>query len=259
MLIHNNPVINNIKRRNIYFQKQSNDNGNKSNLKKSQTLLNGLQVVAEYNKVLLPQLKFSNSNKTLMNSKIPNLARIGDNKYRGEALSSPKNRKFLNEISSCGIGTIIDLRDKYNSQDYPDLCKEFNIKYVNIPIDASSVPTRQIIDSLPELFKAIDNGNFYIHCAQGLHRTDIALALNYVFNPNADKPPVLLGHYRNGALKFEDISRRLNSVKNAMTKEDMKKIGIKSEDFDETFRTRKKELVEYNKKVFGNTNCELDP
>ena len=101
------------------------------------------------------------------------------------------------------------------------------------------------------MFEAINNGNFYIHCAQGLHRTDIALALNYVFNPEADNPPVLPGHYRNGEFKFEDISRRLNSVKNALTEEDMRKIGLKIEDFDKTFKNRKKELIEYNKKVFN--------
>lgn len=253
MLIYNNPVVN-IKKRNILFQQQNDNTLTKSTnklSKKNQTLLSSLQTAAEYNKMLLPLSALSKRNSKLINSKIPNLSQIGPNEYRGEALSSPKNRKFLNKISLCGVKTIIDLRDKFNSKDYPTLCEKFNINYVNIPIDASSVSTRQIVDSLPELFEKINSGNFYIHCAQGLHRTDIALALNYVFNPKSDNPPVLPGHYRNGEFKFEDISRRLNSVKNALTEEDMRKIGLKSEDFDKTFKNRKKELIEYNKKVFN--------
>lgn len=253
MLIYNNSVVN-IKKRNIIFQKQKDDNVTKTSKsfhKNAQSLLSSLQAAAEYNRMLLPLSALSKRNSKLINSKIPNLSQIGPNEYRGEALSSPKNRKFLNKISLCGVKTIIDLRDKFNSKDYPSLCEKFNINYVNIPIDASSVPTRQIVDSLPELFEKINSGNFYIHCAQGLHRTDIALALNYVFNPKSDNPPVLPGHYRNGEFKFEDISRRLNSVKNALTEEDMRKIGLKSEDFDKTFKNRKKELIEYNKKVFN--------
>lgn len=42
----------------------------------------------------------------------------------------------------------------------------------------------QIISSLPLLFELMDKGGFYIACAMGRHRTDIAIALYYVMHPS---------------------------------------------------------------------------
>lgn len=188
---------------------------------------------------------------------ISNLAKIGPNEYRGEALSSPKNRAFLKKLPFKKIYTIIDLRDKYNSKNYPMQCKENNIKYINIPIDSASIFPQDIIKNLPQLFSILNNGHYYIHCAQGLHRTDIALALNYVFNSQALKPPILKGHFRDNQFKFEDISRRLNSIKNALTEEDITKLGWTKELFNDAFVNRKKILIDFNKKYFYNEHNTL--
>lgn len=181
---------------------------------------------------------------------IPNFAVISENSIRGESLSSPKNRKYLRYMKKCGINSVIDLRDKYKSQVFPDLCNKNGLKYYSIPVDASSVSDEVIIKNLPLLFQIIDEGHFYMACAQGLHRTDIALSLNYVFNPKTSMPPVLRGHFRNGVLKFDDISRRLNSIKKNLTSEDLKKFGW-DEDFEQQFVKRKKELIRYNKAIYS--------
>ena len=165
-------------------------------------------------------------------------------------MSSPKNRKYLRYMKKCGINSVIDLRDKYKSQVFPDLCNKNGLKYYSIPVDASSVSDEVIIKNLPLLFQIIDEGHFYMACAQGLHRTDIALSLNYVFNPKTSMPPVLRGHFRNGVLKFDDISRRLNSIKKNLTSEDLKKFGW-DEDFEQQFVKRKKELIRYNKAIYS--------
>ena len=184
---------------------------------------------------------------------IPNYSETLNGGIRGESLSSRKNRKFLKPIKECGITKIIDLRDKYASKDFPDLCKKYGFEYFNIPVDSASVSDRTIIDNLPKLFDIINGGNYYISCAQGLHRTDIALSLNYIFNPAAEEPPLLIGHLRDNGLKTDDISRRINSIKKELTPGDLEKLGW-DESFEEEFSRRKQNLYSYNSQFLQNSN-----
>ena len=49
-------------------------------------------------------------------------------------------------------------------------------------MDSHSIPDEVIAAKLQEFFSIIDNGNFYIACAMGLHRTDLALTIYWVFH-----------------------------------------------------------------------------
>lgn len=185
----------------------------------------------------------------LKQAEIPNFNLTNYNGVRGEALSSPKNRKLMRLVKKAGIDTVIDLREKYSSSHYKDLCEEYGLNYYRMPINAFGVPSDEIIEKLPEFFGVLDKGNYYIACAQGLHRTDIALATNYVFNPKTQNPPLLYGHIRDGELKIDDIGRRLNSIYRQMDGETLKKLGWK-EFSEETFRMRKNILYDTNRKAF---------
>jgi len=239
-----------------YTPKIQSDNNLKQIPKKTLLSANSLEHLDSYNRFIVKRnadknISFGSSRyKELTVSSIPNYSKTSNGGIRGESLSSRKNRKFLKLLKENGVNKIIDLRDKYSSQTYPELCQKYGFEYFNIPVDSSSVPDRAIIDNLPALFDIINGGNYYIACAQGLHRTDIALSLNYVFNPDAKEPPVLLGHYRSGGLKTEDISRRLNSIKKALTPEDIAKMGW-DETFEKEFSQRKSNLYAYNRKVFN--------
>ena len=179
---------------------------------------------------------------------ITNLQRLPQNSLRGESLSSPKNRVFLPKIKKLGIENVIDLRKQYASDVFPELCKKNGLNYYSIPVDSFSITDEEIISNLPRLFELIDKGNFYIACAQGLHRTDIALSLNYVFNPHSINPPILYGHEREYGLKVDDISRRLHSIKKKLTPEDIRKFGFSdSDNFESVFRNRKAKLYDFNK------------
>lgn len=182
---------------------------------------------------------------------ITNFREIENRNVRGESLSSKKNRKFIIPVSKCGIKNVIDLRDKYTSTSYEEICKEHNLSYYHIPIDADSVDTKELIKSLPELFEVLNRGNTYIACAQGLHRTDIALAINYIFNPREQSsPPILYGHYRNGTLKFEDIAKRVNAIKKQITEEEIRALGWNNiEEFERAYRTRRMQLKSYNEMI----------
>lgn len=209
-------------------------------------LQNGQNILAIYNTPIFKGLKKPAIDSTrIFSFNIPNLHQISTTGLRGESLSSKKNRKFLYPISSSGITTIIDLRDKYTSEKYPELCQKHGLKYINVPIDSASIDDKVIIQNLPKLFEIINNENYYIACALGLHRTDIALALNYIFNPTEHDIPEMYGHQIDGIFKSEDILRRINSIKRNLTTEDLQNFGWDNS-FDETFQTRKANFINKN-------------
>ena len=180
---------------------------------------------------------------------IPNFHLISNNSARGEALSSKKNRKFIEKVKECGIKNIVDLREKYSSTHYQALCDEAGLKYYSIPIDSASVEDRVVIDNMPKLFKALDEGNTYIACAQGLHRTDIALALDYMFNPKTKDIPLMYGHFREQGFKSEDIIRRINSVFKTISDKDAKNLGWENKvAIEEAIQKRKADFMALNKK-----------
>ena len=102
---------------------------------------------------------------------------------------------------------------------------------------------------MQEFFELIDNGDFYIACAMGLHRTDMALSIYWMFH-GADRnlqPPYLKGHFpmSDSGRKGVDpakIFRRLNSLYEYLTENRLIDIPDKV-----TFALRRKELIEYSK------------
>jgi hypothetical protein len=76
-----------------------------------------------------------------------------------------------------------------------------------------------MLEEFPTLCALIDKGRFYIACAMGLHRTDIALSLYWVFYA-ADKgiaPPPLRGYRKDKGLNVDKILRILNAFYKKMT------------------------------------------
>ncbi len=155
--------------------------------------------------------------QSLLNIDIENIDRVYGG-IRGTTLSSHRNLKYWPLIVECGIKTIIELRRDDHSERLCALCERYGIRYFAIPIDSHSTADAHIAELLAEFFRVIDEGNFYIACAMGLHRTDIALSIYWMFH-GADlglAPPYLKGHTYNGELKLANINnkiiRRLNSL-----------------------------------------------
>jgi hypothetical protein len=151
-------------------------------------------------------------------------------------------------LKNCGIDTVIDLRGGDFTPKYKQKCDKFDLKYLHFPIDKDTISDRIILDNMPELFKILEDGKYYISCAQGLHRTDIALAINYVFNPKQKVPPVMEGHLKNGVVDLSDINMRLNSLYKAMTPDDKIKLGW-NENYDAEFLRKKRVLKTYNETI----------
>lgn len=181
----------------------------------------------------------------LKQSLIPNLELVYNKGVRGESLAIPKNAKHLQAVKNSGINTIIDLRTSDYNDNLCKKCQNLNLKYLHIPIDKSKESDRAILDNLPKLFDAIKNGKFYISCSDGKKRTDIALAINYVFNPSEKVPPYMSGHTKNNITDIADINKRLNSLFKSMTSEDRKTLGL-PDDYEREFLRKKHVLKTYS-------------
>lgn len=195
----------------------------------------------KYNNLNINNVDF----ESLKQLKITNFQIVDNKGVRGESLSAKRNYRFLSKIKEYGINRVIDLRTADYTPKYKLKCNSNGLDYMHIPIDAKTTPAKDIIKNLPKLFKALDEGKYYIACAQGRHRTDIAFAMNYLFNPKAQKVPKMYGHIKDGKLRYDDICSRANSIMKEITPEDKQKLGWTVE-FEKDFEKRKQTLIKFN-------------
>jgi hypothetical protein len=86
-----------------------------------------------------------------------------------------------------------------------------------VAYDEHSIAT--MVELFPEFCALIDKGCFYISCAMGLHRTDIALCTYWVFY-GADKgiaPPPIRGYRKDKGMKTIKIMRVLDAMYDRIT------------------------------------------
>ena len=130
---------------------------------------------------------------------------------RGRTLSSNRQLYAWKTLIEAGLKQVIDLRADYNSDFYSGLCAKTGVEYFHYPVAIERM--EEMVDLFPKLCELIDRGNFYIACAMGLHRTDIALCLYWVFYA-ADRgvtPPPLRGYRKDKGLGSDKIMRALNA------------------------------------------------
>ena len=138
---------------------------------------------------------------------------------RGRTLSSSHQAYAWPTVIEAGIRTIIDLREDGVYSRLSEFCEQSGIRYFYYPVDKRARTIEKMIELFPELCKAIDAGNFYIACAQGLHRTDIALCTYWVFYA-ADKgiaPPAIRGYRQEDGHDTSKIMCVLNAFYNRLT------------------------------------------
>ena len=180
---------------------------------------------------------------------IVDLAPVYDKGVRGRTMSGRGSNWLLDKVYEAGVKTIIDLRTADQTDRYYHNVMEAGMKYHSIPIDSKATDVHQIIASLPCLFELMDRGNFFMACAMGRHRTDIAIALYYVFHPTVpvDAVPEMKGHrnVEKKEFRYDDIAARLNSVMKSMTIEERDMLGLDA-GYETEFKCRKKHLFEAN-------------
>ena len=137
--------------------------------------------------------------------------------FRGATLSSPRQAHAWRAMMEGGIDQIIDLRSDV-SLHYEELCRRSGVAYFRYPIANDDDTIREMVKYFKEFCSLIDKGRFYIACAMGLHRTDIALSLYWMFYA-ADrgvKPPVLYGYTRDSGHNTLKIMRIMDKFQNAL-------------------------------------------
>jgi hypothetical protein len=178
----------------------------------------------------------------ILSTGIPDLAPVYRG-FRGRTLSSTKQLHAWNTMLEAGINQVIDLRADYTSDFYSELCRKSGISYFHYSVSYEEV--EQMVRLFPEFCRLIDKGRFYIACAMGLHRTDIALCTYWVFYA-ADKgiaPPEIRGYRRADGHDTGKIMRILNALYKYWTAQNGKEpmpIAV--------FRERKEIINELSKK-----------
>lgn len=148
----------------------------------------------------------------ILKTGIPDIAPVYGG-VRGRTMSSLHQSFAWPIIKEAGIHTVIDLREDGVYSRLSDLCSKYGMEYFYYPIDKKCKNIESMVSLFPELCRCIDEGHFYIACAQGLHRTDCALCLYWVFYA-ADKgiaPPAIRGYRKDQGHTTEIIMRVLNS------------------------------------------------
>lgn len=156
----------------------------------------------------------------IMLAKIPALTPVYGG-VRGRTMSSRHQAYAWPALVEAGVECVIDLRKKDQTDRLPQLCRQYGISYFHYPVDRDREDIARMVELFPELCKRIENGKFYIACAMGLHRTDIALCVYWVFY-GADRgkvPPVLNGYLREKGLTAEKIFQALNAFYNCLTEQ----------------------------------------
>lgn len=150
---------------------------------------------------------------TILSSGIPDIAPVYGG-VRGRTLSSTNQAFAWPIVKECGVRTIIDLREDGIYTRLKKLCDKYGMEYFYYPVDKKVKHVQEMVTLFPKFCSLIDEGHFYIACAMGLHRTDIALCAYWVFY-GADKgivPPAIRGYRKADGHITDKIMRVLNAM-----------------------------------------------
>ena len=159
------------------------------------------------------RVKMSMEMQELEKLEIRNMHSVFGRGVRGETLSRRCHMgQTLERVRDAGVKVVIDSRTADHNDRFARRCADIGIVYHHIPTDAQIMPPEELFETLPRLFETLDGDGFYISCQQGLHRTDIALALYYYFH-NDREVPEMFGHYKKRAFRCDDIGCRVNMMR----------------------------------------------
>lgn len=154
----------------------------------------------------------------LQQTSIPDLAPVYGG-ARGRTMSSRHQLYAWRALKEAGVKTIIDLRLTDHTDRLPALCKEYEMQYFHYPVDTSAEAIARMVELFPQFCQLIDSGDFYIACAMGLHRTDIALNAYWLFHgiDNGLQPPEIRGYRQEDGHTTAKLNRVLNALYAAFT------------------------------------------
>ena len=159
----------------------------------------------------------------VLQTNIPDLASVYGG-IRGRTMSSSHQAYAWKAMREAGLKQVIDLRQDYKGDKYKDTCGANGIAYYHYPVHKGKETITNMVRNFRTFCELIDQGDFFISCAQGLHRTDIALCTYWVFyGANKGKePPALVGYLREKRHDAGKILHVLNAFYNHRTEQNGK-------------------------------------
>lgn len=135
------------------------------------------------------------------------------NGLRGKTPLSARGKGLdfrLKKIKESGINTIIDLRAKSECSSIArDSLNKLKLNYVNFPVGDLNW-TSASLDDITRYIQAVQKGDFYVGCANGQARTDLAVAINYVLNPLSENLPKF--YYGSASSSRVSVKDNLTSI-----------------------------------------------
>lgn len=147
----------------------------------------------------------------LKNLGISHFRLIDSNSVRGVTLANQR-QNLLTELKECGVNTVIYLRPEGGEESkYAQACNKNGLNYFNLKIrdnmpifnapfsgkmtmEERREAIKKFVNQMSEFFKMMDDGKVYMACLLGLHRTDLAVTMNYLLNPKEPTTPPTLSH-----------------------------------------------------------------
>ena len=151
---------------------------------------------------LNPESKYRVLGQKVMNKKTQQMVYIFENlrdapDMNGLRAKNPLNggnkklpyiKSHLEKLKNAGIKTIIDFRAAdVCSPKAIAMAEDMGFKYVRFTIDDTW--SAKELEDMAKYIQAVNEGDFIAGCANGQARTDLAMAINYVFNPKAQNAP----------------------------------------------------------------------
>ena len=109
----------------------------------------------------------------ILQTNIPDLTPVYGG-IRGRTMSSSHQAYAWKAMKETGLKQVIDLRQDYKSDRYKETCEANGIAYYHYPVHKGKEFIANMLKEFTTFCELIDKGDFFISCAQGLHRTDIA-------------------------------------------------------------------------------------
>lgn len=181
----------------------------------------------------------------ILQTQIPDIAPVYGG-VRGRTMSSRHQAYAWTTLVEAGVKRVIDLRDVDTSDRLPFLCQQYGMEYFHYPVNNHAAQVGSMVKLMPQFCQLIDEGDFYIACAMGLHRTDIALCTYWVFYA-ADKgiaPPLIRGYRQEDGHDTSKIMHVLNSIYKYMAEQN----GTEPMPM-EVFKARKKTINELSMNI----------
>ncbi len=156
-------------------------------------------------------------------TKIPDLTPVYGG-IRGRTMSSRHQAYAWMTLVEAGVKQVIDLRQDYQGDRYKKICEANGIAYFHYAVDRSREGIANMVKNFGRFCELIDQGDFFISCAMGLHRTDIALCTYWVFYgaDHGKEPPVLVGYLKEKGHDTGKIMQVLNSFYHYLTEQNGK-------------------------------------